>query len=63
MAYYTDLAYGNKIHRIKLEADMIMQHEAELLEWPCGLPTVSNIDQAREETHEKKKLHPQPPVI
>lgn len=43
------------------EAEMIMQHEPELLEWPCGLPTVSSIDQARVEMEIEKKLHPATP--
>lgn len=46
---------------ILAEADMIMQHEQELLEWPCGLPTVSSIDQARVESEIEKKLHPSVP--
>lgn len=40
------------------EADMIMQNESDLLEWPCGLPTVSSIDQARVDVEMEKKLHP-----
>lgn len=40
------------------EADMIMNNESELFEWPRGLPTVSSIDQARVETEMEKKLHP-----
>lgn len=40
------------------EADMIIQNEPELLEWPRGLPTVSSIDQARVEAEIEKKLHP-----
>ncbi|XP_037926183.1 plasminogen receptor (KT) isoform X2 [Hermetia illucens] len=60
-AYYADLAYGNKIHRIRAEADMIMKHEQDLLEWPNGLPTVSTIDQARVEVEMEKKMHPQNP--
>lgn len=63
VAYYADLAYGTKLLRIRAEADMIMQHESELLEWPCGLPTVSEIDQAREESTEKRKLHPSTPAL
>lgn len=35
-----------------------MQNEAELLEWPRGLPTVSSIDQARFYIEIEKKLHP-----
>lgn len=60
IGYYGDLAYGSKVHRIRAEADMIMQHEMDLLEWPGGLPTVSSIDQARLEQDDRKRLHPPP---
>ncbi|XP_026750581.2 plasminogen receptor (KT) [Galleria mellonella] len=56
--YYWDLAYGNKVHRIRMEAEHIMTHEADSLEWPCGLPSPSSIDQGVMETEEKKKIHP-----
>lgn len=59
IGYYADLAYGTKVHRINAEAEMIMNHEEELLEWPSGIPTVSEIDQARIETDERVFLHPQ----
>ncbi|XP_055316815.1 plasminogen receptor (KT) [Sitodiplosis mosellana] len=61
LAYYADLAYGSKLYRIRAEADMIMQNESDLLEWPHGLPTVSSIDQARINTEMEKKLHPSTP--
>jgi hypothetical protein len=85
VGYYADLAYGSKLHRIASEADMIMQHEPELLEWPCGkrkafktsnlltiqlylflfvgLPTISEIDQARLELEDVKRLHPAASII
>ncbi|KAI8432578.1 hypothetical protein MSG28_013566 [Choristoneura fumiferana] len=56
--YYWDLAYGNKVHRIRMEAEHIMTHEAESLEWPCGLPSPSSIDVGREDEEEKKRIHP-----
>ncbi|KOB69078.1 Transmembrane protein-like protein [Operophtera brumata] len=56
--YYWDLAYGNKIHRIRMEAEHIMTHEADYLEMPCGLPTPSSIDLGRLDAEEKKKIHP-----
>lgn len=56
VAYYADLSYGTKINRINAEADMIMNHEEDLLE--LDLPTVSELDQARIETDEKVFLHP-----
>lgn len=40
------------------EAEMILQNEQNLLEWPRGLPTVSSIDQARIDTDIEKRLHP-----
>lgn len=43
---------------ITAEADMIMQNEKDLLEWPCGLPSVSSIDEARINIEMQKKLHP-----
>lgn len=57
------MAYGNKLHRIRLEAENIMQFEMDLLELPCGLPSASSIDQARLDNDEKKKLHPSVPPI
>ncbi|KAL9881405.1 plasminogen receptor (KT) [Glossina fuscipes] len=56
--YYADMAYGSKLHRIKAEANMIMEHEPELLHWPGGLPTVASIDEARVEAEMEKKMHP-----
>lgn len=35
-----------------------MTHEADMLEWPCGLPSPSSIDLGRLEDEEKKKIHP-----
>ncbi|XP_016995228.1 plasminogen receptor (KT) [Drosophila rhopaloa] len=58
VGYYTDWAYGSKLHRIQAEANMIMEHEQELLHWPGGLPTVAGIDEARVETEMEKKMHP-----
>lgn len=40
------------------EANMIMEHEQELLNWPGGLPTVASIDEARVEIEMEKKMHP-----
>ncbi|XP_047115207.1 plasminogen receptor (KT) [Schistocerca piceifrons] len=63
LAYQADMAYGSKLHRIRSEAEMIMNHEADLLDLPCGLPSVSIIDQARLDDGEKKKLHPSVPAV
>ncbi|CAH2057063.1 unnamed protein product, partial [Iphiclides podalirius] len=59
--YYWDLGYGNKVHRIRMEAEHIMSHEADALELPCGLPTPSSVDQGRMDVEEKKKIHPPMP--
>ncbi|XP_068625102.1 plasminogen receptor (KT) [Battus philenor] len=56
--YYWDLAYGNKLHRIRMEAEHIMSHESDMLELPCGLPSPSSVDQGRLDAEEKKKIHP-----
>lgn len=54
LLYIGDLGYGSKLHRIHAEAEMIMEHEKELLEFPMGLPTVSTIDAARVELDEER---------
>lgn len=46
-----------------MEAEMIMNNEKELLKWPCDVPTVAEIDFARELEHEDTKLHPPTPDI
>lgn len=56
--YFGDLGYGNKLHRIQAEAEMIMEYEKELLALPLGLPTVQSIDAARIELEEELRLHP-----
>ncbi|EFA10888.2 plasminogen receptor (KT) isoform X1 [Tribolium castaneum] len=58
VAYQADLAYGNKIHRILVEAEHIMQFEQELLALPLGIPTAASIDLGRMQKDESKKLHP-----
>ncbi|KAG5676378.1 hypothetical protein PVAND_006219 [Polypedilum vanderplanki] len=58
LGYLGDLSYGTKLHRINLEAEMIMEHEKDLLSFPCGLPTVASIDSARIELEEENRLHP-----
>ncbi|RZC39467.1 plasminogen receptor (KT) [Asbolus verrucosus] len=63
MAYQADLAYGNKIHRILVEAEHIMQFEQELLALPLGIPTAASIDLGRLQKDEQKKLHPLLPPV
>ncbi|XP_038218330.1 plasminogen receptor (KT)-like [Zerene cesonia] len=59
--YYYDLAYGNKLHRIRMEAEHIMSNEADILKVPCGLPTPASIDERRKLEEETKKIHPPMP--
>lgn len=56
--YFGDLSYGSKVHRIHAEAEMIMEHEKELLALPLGLPSVQSIDAARIEQDEVIRMHP-----
>ncbi|KAK3929946.1 Plasminogen receptor (KT) [Frankliniella fusca] len=63
LAYQADLSYGTKLHRIRAEAEHIMQHETETLFLPCGVPTVSSIDLARQVESERQKLHPHMPAL
>jgi len=57
LAYQIDLAYGNKLHRIRGEAENIINYESELLELPCNLPSLSTIDQARQIRNDQLKMH------
>lgn len=57
LAYLGDLGYGSKIHRIHAEAEMIMEHEKFLLDFPKGLPTVAEIDAARVELDEERSVY------
>lgn len=52
--YFGDLGYGSKVHRIHAEAEMIMEHEPHLLDFPLGLPTIASIDAARVELDEER---------
>ncbi|KAJ8926819.1 hypothetical protein NQ314_020667 [Rhamnusium bicolor] len=63
VAYQADLAYGNKLHRIIVEAEHILQFESDLLTLPLGVPTASSIDLKRLQNDEQKKLHPVLPQI
>lgn len=54
LLYVGDLGYGSKLHRIHAEAEMIMEHEKELLDLPCGLPSIASIDAARVELDEER---------
>lgn len=63
IAYQADLAYGNKLHRIKLEAENIMRFEGNLLKIPCDLPTVSSIDVRRQQQQEALRMHSADPPL
>lgn len=56
--YMRQLNESNVFGAISAEAEMIMQNEPNLLEWPRGLPSVSSIDQARIDVDIAKRLHP-----
>ncbi|CAG4939254.1 unnamed protein product [Colias eurytheme] len=56
--YYYDLAYGNKLHRIRMEAEHIMANEMDILKVPCGLPTPASIDEGRKAEEEARRIHP-----
>lgn len=60
LAYQADLAYGSKIHRLRGEAENIMEYEAQVLHVPCGMPTVQTLDQARQrqcDEQRTRKVH------
>lgn len=58
MAYVADMGYGSKVHRIQAEAEMILEHEHELVALPGGIPTLSEIDASRIEVDEERRMHP-----
>ncbi|EDV22364.1 uncharacterized protein TRIADDRAFT_58898 [Trichoplax adhaerens] len=47
LAYQADLAYGNKMDRIRAEAERIMSDETHYLELPFGRPTLKAVEEAR----------------
>nr|XP_023021382.1 plasminogen receptor (KT)-like [Leptinotarsa decemlineata] len=63
ITYQADLAYGNKLQRIIVEAENILQFESEILALPLGVPTASSIDLKRLENDKHKKLHPVLPPV
>jgi hypothetical protein len=58
LLYVADLGYGSKVHRIHAEAEMILEHEKELVQFPGGIPTLSSIDASRIEVDEERRMHP-----
>jgi len=57
VGYQADLSYGNKINRIKTEAENILMFERDLIESPLGLPTISTLDVGRLKQAEETKYH------
>jgi len=57
VGYQADLAYGNKINRIRIEAENILMFERDLIESPLGLPTISTLDVGRLQQAEQSKYH------
>ncbi|XP_046843608.1 plasminogen receptor (KT)-like isoform X2 [Xenia sp. Carnegie-2017] len=47
VGYQADLAYGDKITRVRAEAENIMKNEGSILNLPNGLPTIQKIDELR----------------
>jgi len=46
-AYNWDISYGNKLERIREEANRILDEEHGLLELPHGMPSFSQVEAAR----------------
>ncbi|XP_046637405.1 plasminogen receptor (KT)-like [Daphnia pulicaria] len=63
LGYQIDMAYGNKLMRIKHEAENIVKFESELLDLPMHLPTLSTIDMARQVQHDKLIMHSAEPPL
>ncbi|KAI9562578.1 hypothetical protein GHT06_010032 [Daphnia sinensis] len=61
--YQVDMAYGNKLLRIKHEAENIIKFESELLDLPMNLPTLSTIDMARQVQHDRLLMHSAEPPL
>ncbi|XP_069128256.1 plasminogen receptor (KT)-like [Argopecten irradians] len=55
--YQGDMAYGDKMVRIREEADRIMDKEAHLLDLPHGLPTFASIESARLKQLEEDRVN------
>ncbi|KXJ24040.1 plasminogen receptor (KT) [Exaiptasia diaphana] len=53
VGYQADYAYGNKIDRIRDEAERIMREEPRLLSLPYGLPTFQDIEEGRKAAENK----------
>ncbi|XP_014672073.1 PREDICTED: plasminogen receptor (KT)-like isoform X1 [Priapulus caudatus] len=47
VGYLADMAYGNKLERIRHEAEIILQDTPDMLTLPSGTPTYNTIERAR----------------
>lgn len=47
VGYQYDLALGNKMQRIKAEADNVLEKEMSMLDLPGGIPTLAQIEDRR----------------
>lgn len=56
VGYQADMAYGNKLKRIRSEAESILVCEGDLLDMPCRLPSLASLDKGRLE-EEKYRLN------
>ncbi|KAK6180035.1 hypothetical protein SNE40_012256 [Patella caerulea] len=56
LAYQYDMSYGSKMHRIRAEADRILDMEANLIDLPHGLPAFSAIEAARLKQKDEERL-------
>ncbi|CAM1306858.1 PLGRKT (predicted) [Pycnogonum litorale] len=56
VGYFGDMAYGNKLHRIKSEAENIMEFESQLLAPPRGLPTFAIIEEGRKQMIDDQRV-------
>lgn len=55
--YQTDMCYGSKLARLKMEAENILGFERELVALPGGLPTPASLDEARMRHEEARRLN------
>lgn len=49
-AYYFDLAYGSKLHRMREEAKKVLSEEEDLVGLPTGLPNIEMLDERRKQS-------------
>jgi len=57
-AYHYDMAYGDKITRMREMADRILDEEHDLLSLPHGIPTFASIEHARLDLKSEEPFKP-----